>query len=99
MAIFFDKLKSKEPMAEMTEDISNGMMRALSIRKNSSPGNARYMISLLLHFVVDTLSSSPTAVPPKTPTTVKMVSRFLVTHFTTLLRSSAIICLKFEWLV
>lgn len=95
IAIFLDKLRSKEPMAEMTEAMSRGMISAFSIRRNSSPGNARYMISLLVHLLLEVdLRRRPTAVPPNTPTTVKMVSKFLVTHLTNGLRSSAMTDLK-----
>lgn len=82
IAIFLDKLISKDPIAETTDATSKGMIKDFNIRRNTSPGNCRYMISRLVHFPVEyDLIMQPTTVPPTTASTVRMVRRFFFIIF------------------
>lgn len=75
-AIFFDMLRSSDPMALVMDDTSSGTIRHLSIRKNRSPGYWMYMTSRCVHGSEEFLSIKPNVVPPNTPITVRKVSKF-----------------------
>lgn len=75
-AIFFDMLRSSDPMALVMDDTSRGTIRHLSIRRNRSPGYWMYITSRCVHGSEEFLSIKPRVVPPNTPITVRKVSKF-----------------------
>lgn len=76
VAILPDMERSSAPMADVILATNNGTIKHLSILKNRSPGYCRYITSRSVHLSVLFLRIIPMRVPPNTPTTVNIVSRF-----------------------
>lgn len=74
-------LKSRAPIALVILDTSSGTIKHFSMRKNKSPGYCIYITSRSVHGRSLLFSANPRPVPPKTPTIVKIVSKFVLRNF------------------